>query len=116
MDTIAQDTEGMLTKLDSVLDRLQKLETKSTAARWWDAAMKFAVPLVIGAGSMAVGHEIRLTRIESTRFTKDDGAALLEKVRQENQVPAWLKDSLAEIKTGIRDLDARTRNIERVMK
>lgn len=74
------------------------------AARAWDIAIKLLVPLSLIAAGAMVNHEVRLSRIEESRFTQQDGYILEEKTASAEDV--------RDVKRLLEALDSRTRSIE----
>ena len=97
-------------KIEQLIARMERLEKASTAARWWDIMMKFSMPLVLGIVGTTINQEMRLTKIEATRFTATD-AAVMERKMIERLADA-LKSDLGEIKQLLQGMDARMRNVE----
>jgi hypothetical protein len=93
------------------LDTIRAAVEVSTSDRVWRLlgriASVLAVPAMIGAGSwlsdlgarVEQNHD-RLTVIESSRFTSNDGRDLVDALRQEirtNYPPEWLRQAIARI-------------------
>lgn len=79
----------------------------NTSARVWDMLLKAMVPLSVVIGGALIGHEVRLSRIEDTRFTKENGLQLERSFRQwveQRFPPEWLLSDIADIKEELREL------------
>lgn len=63
----------------------------------WEILVKVMVPVGIIAAGTIIGHEIRLTRIESNRFTDHDAGELRKDIMQALP-PQWLRDEIRENK------------------
>ncbi len=72
--------------------------TKQSQERAWNLAWKICVPLVLALSGLLVAHEVRLSVIESTRYTPAD-AVVME--RETNEKFGELHGQLAEIKTDL---------------
>ena len=103
--------DPLVRRLDALLARMTSLESRDRGDRWWDVALKFAVPLVIGAFGMSINHEIRISRIEENRFTNADGAALEARVL-DKLPPQWLREQVNEIKAAQKVMLDRMRELE----
>ena len=84
--------------------------------------MKLAAVVVIPLAIWMVGLEVRvsnmdlrLSTIEKNRFTDKD-AADMERRIMAALPPSWLREDLKEIKTLLRDYEARLRAIEAKVK
>ena len=86
-------------------------EGPDRAERLWDVLVKLSVPGVIVCVSSLVLHEVRLSVIESNRFTDEDSFALETRILS-NVPPPWLREDLNEIKVMLRDYDLRFSGIE----
>ena len=81
----------------------------------WEAALKAMVPLVLAIGAWLVGVQVRLSSLEATRFTHQDGRDLEDRI-DARMYPAWLREDLSEIKSMVRGLDERLRAVEQKVK
>lgn len=91
------------------------MSTRSLSDRIWDIATKLSVPAVLAAGAAIIAHEIRISRLEATRFSRSDGLVLERDVREwmdERFPPYWLRASLVEIKADLKTIDERLRSVE----
>ena len=85
----------------------------------WEILKVTAVPLAFALGGFLFGHEIRISKIEETRFTDQDAAEMYRELL-ENLPPQWLKDTIKELQKHCRateiqisDLNARVQSLER---
>jgi hypothetical protein len=81
----------------------------------WEYALKTLVPVSVIMGSALVVHEVRLSVIESNRFTTKDAAVLKEQIY--TSFPQdWLQSQIAEIKVelnyGFQRVEARFDKVE----
>ena len=83
--------------------------------RVWDILFKVSVPLVLLLGSVLVTHEVRLSSIESNRFTNRDAQELERRILA-GVPPAWLREDIREIKEGLDRLLVRLRALETKVK
>ncbi len=89
--------------------------TRKLMDRAWDIMLKVTVPVTTLIAGTIVAHEIRLTRIESTSFTKKDGFALERDLKEWVDVriqPAWRPEDLTEIKGVLRSISDRLHSVE----
>ena len=97
-------------QLEKIWAELSKSK-KSQSDRAWDIATKLMVPLVISIVGWGIMHEVRVSNLELTRMSRDEGhimrAAILKDVP-----PQWLRDSLAEIKQLLKENEQRLRALE----
>lgn len=98
-------------KLEELFHRLERLERKKASDRVWDLAGRVAVVIVLGVGSWMIGHEVRLSKIESNRFT-DAAAIQLERRILQQLPPSWLREDITEIKAMLKDYGVRMRELE----
>jgi hypothetical protein len=78
----------------------------STAAnRAWDLATKVAVILTVALCTASINQQIRLSVIESTRFTDKDGAALKSEITG-SLPPEWLRQDMNEMKVGLKTIES----------
>ena len=93
--------------------------TRSASDKVWDLLTRAAVPLsVIVAGAM-IAHEVRISVIESNRFTNHDGDKLDQEIKYwiENRYPPeWLREEMNELKRSQREMLRRITEIERKIK
>jgi len=80
--------------------------------RFWDFATKATVPLAMVIGGALVTHEVRLTKIESNRFTQE-AARELERRIEAQIVPGWLKENINDMKDTLKAIEARLQQIEK---
>ena len=100
-------TQQDLQELRALVADLKK-QRATTSARIWDLAMKAAVPAVIALAGWAISHEVRVSLIESNRFTAKD-AAELERQLKQDLPPMWLREELADIKLRLRNIEAKVK-------
>ena len=84
--------------------------------RIWDVATKFAVAVSIACATAVASHEIRLAKVEASRFTERDGHRLEMNLKEwisEKHPPEWLREDMTELKTMLRDVERRMSAIER---
>jgi hypothetical protein len=79
--------------------------------------MKLSVPVSIAVGGALIAHEVRIARIEETRFTKHDAAVLKNTLVEYHNghstpPPKWVQDLLKQIHSDIREINKRLINIE----
>lgn len=101
-------------RLEAILARLDTMERRTIGARTWDIVAKLTVALVVALASATIAQEVRIARIESSRFTDRDGAALEARIM--SAFPgqqAWLREALADVKASLIKLDERLRNVEK---
>lgn len=65
--------------------------------RLWELFYRLTGALVIACVTAVVVHEVRLTVIESNRFTNQDGVMLKEELLKELP-PEWLRDTVKDLK------------------
>lgn len=77
----------------------------------WDVLMKATVPVSIIVGGALIGHEVRIARIEETRFTDVEGYQLQAQVKDwiEQRFPnradfRSLQDDVREIKEAVKTM------------
>lgn len=87
----------------------------STSDRVWDIVLKALVPVSILLAGSLVSHEVRLAKIEESRFTERD-ASLMERRIIESIPPPWLKAQIEEIKALLRENTSRLRAVEQSVK
>lgn len=73
------------------------------------------VPLSIILAGTVIAHEVRISVIESNRFTDSDANLMFEKIRAELP-PEWLKAKVNEIKTDQKEILRRLSYIEAKVK
>ena len=81
-------------------------------ARLWDLILRLTVPMVVALAASVIYHEVRLSVIESNRFTAEDATGMERRIR-ETLPPEWLREDLAEIKGLLREMDTRLDALER---
>ena len=90
------------------------LKRGSLKDKVWEVLMKATIPISIIVGGVLIGHEVRISRIEETRFTDSDG------LRQEQRLGRWMEDrfpdkedfkaivdDIREIKDSVKALEKR---------
>lgn len=80
------------------------------AAKVWDVLIKATVPVSIVIGSALIAHEVRIAKLEDSRFTTADAYQLEHRVVRalEAKFPQpWLLDDLREIKDRLKSIEAR---------
>ncbi len=95
--------------LAQVLAEVHSLRTKTRSDRAWDIATKVAVPLVLVVAAWMVSLQVRVSVIESTRFTGQDGEAMRATLLRDFP-PQWMRDDLNEIKERLRRLEERKKD------
>lgn len=108
---------GMSAFEQKVAEDLATLKKAATTSKAWDLIYKAVFVISVAVGTAVIAHEVRLTAIETSRFTDRDGMALETRVLQ--QFPsqqAWLREAIAELKTMMQRQDERLRNLERLVK
>ena len=82
----------------------------------WEIALKALVPISILIGSVLIAHEVRISKIESNRFTDKDAAvheAAMKEYVLQYSTPSWLRDDITEIKDTLKAVQSRLRELER---
>jgi len=74
--------------------------------------LALCLPVVGWTFARVQDHEVRLVRIESSRFTSRDAKELLTEF-QANYPPAWLRDDMVELKATMRSVEQRMLKLER---
>lgn len=100
-------------RLEAILARLDAMERRSLGARAWDIVAKLTVAMVVAIASATIAQEVRLAKIESSRFSDRDGVALEARIL--SAFPgqqAWLREALADIKQQLNRMDERLRLVE----
>lgn len=84
------------------------------ADKVWDLAMKASVPILIILGTALIRQEIRISRIEETRFTDSDGLRLEQRLERwiEQRFPSRsdfesMREDVREIKAAIKILEKK---------
>ena len=79
--------------------------------------MLFAMTLPVVGWMFAVvqDHEVRVVRIESSRFSAADARQMEDRLRV-TFPPDWLREDLVDLKDGIKQLNTRLSVIEREVK
>lgn len=98
----------MTEKQQSEILRLLESQKKSTGDRAWDIATKLMVPAVLGGAVWLIGLQVRVSVIESGRFTASDGQELEKRVMAAFP-PSWLREDITEIKERLKRLEERVR-------
>lgn len=86
-----------------------------TIDRFWDLALKIGVIVTVAVATAAINHEVRLGKIEDSRFTSADALKLERSLRDwsdERYPQNWLREDMGDIKTGLETLDNRMRALE----
>lgn len=98
-------------KLDALFNRLERLEKNVGRDRLWDILSKLMVPVVLLAGAGLIRHEVVL----ASAFSYDDAVKMEQRI-MEKTPPAWLRESLQEIKALLQKQDDRLRLLEQRVK
>ena len=98
-------------KLESLFNRLEKMEKGVQRDRLWDILTKLMVPAVMIVGAGLVRHEAALASV----FSYDDAVKMEQRI-MEKSPPAWLRESLQEIKALLQKQDDRLRLLEQRVK
>ena len=77
----------------------------------WDLMLKALIPVVVFLCGVLLSHEMRITKIESNRFTLKDGQVLEDKIRKDYP-PQWLREQIAEMKVTLIKIEDRLRKAE----
>ena len=94
------------------LERVDSMVEKVTGGSLvWEILIKVSVPIVLGLGGMMLAHEIRLSKIEATRFTAKDGIELRDTITKQLP-PEWLKEKVNKLERGQREIELK---LERLM-
>lgn len=106
-------TEGEVRQLRDDIKALQRRPVE----RVLDVAVRLLIPTVFGLVAwlwtleeQAHRHDVRLSRIEESRFTNNDGASLLQSIRDElrtNYPPKWLTDAIVRMESAAQVTEAR---------
>lgn len=86
-------------------------EHVSQSSRIWNVVEKVAISLVFLIGSVIISHEIRIARLEETRFTAVDGETLRKEITAA-MPPAWLREQIKDMQTVLRSIEERLRALE----
>lgn len=92
--------------LAEIWAEVHNLRVKKGADRAWDVAVKIAVPLVLIVSGWMISMQVKMSVMESNRFTKADGESLRNDLNASHP-QQWLKDSLQEIKDRLQRLEER---------
>jgi hypothetical protein len=84
------------------------MTASSTTDRVWDWLCKASVPAILIIGTALITHEVRISRIEDSLFTKLDGAMM----QAEILAVMPLMTDIAEIKLDVKEMKARLREVE----
>ena len=91
---------------------------QSQKTAFWNIYTKLAVFLAIAYGTATITQEIRITRIESNRFTDQDSRDLEDRITKKFPLE-WLIDDVKEIKGLVQiisrdviSLDKKVSNLE----
>ena len=84
---------------------------KTTGDRVWDIGTRLLIPIAVFAGGVVANHETRLTKIESNRFTQDEGNALEQRTASKTEI-GEVKHLLERMDTRLQTIDARTVRLE----
>jgi hypothetical protein len=103
MDTPSQIPQKIVDRLTRVVERLDVVERDKTKDRWWDVAVKFMVPLVLGAAGASINHELRISKLE-------DGGMLIREFMQDTM--RELKANQAEMRVNQQNILQRLRELE----
>lgn len=94
------------TDIQQILEEVHEIKKAQGTMRLWDIATKAAVPVLVLVSGWMVALEVRVSVIESNRFTSGMAAQMREEIRKELP-PQWLKDDLTEIKDRLKRLEQR---------
>ena len=89
---------------------------KSTSEKIWDVVLKASVPLSLLLGSALITHEVRLSKIEATHFTREDSyklRAALHKEIEERYPPKWLRQKVQHIEQVLDRIEHRIHELEK---
>jgi hypothetical protein len=90
-----------------------EIEKHVYASRAWMTMFKISVPVIYGlmAALIAavIAHEVRVSVIESNRFTDEDAYQMETRMME---LPKWHLDDIGEIKVTLKSIDTRLRAIE----
>ena len=95
--------------------------------RFQELGIKVALPtmLSLAAGGVALGthfvlkdgeHDVRISKIEETRFTAEEGIKMESRLKEymsDHYPPPWLRERLDDIKKTVESNAARLRELER---
>jgi hypothetical protein len=90
--------------IERLLTEVRHLAKRTTADRIWDATVKFMVPVVLAVVGWGIILEVRVSIIESSRFTNRDAAELEARIKS-GIPPGWLKEQVEEIKQRLQRLE-----------
>lgn len=90
----------------------KKPTSNGLSERIWDMATKAAVPLSLLIGGAMVAHEIRITKLEETRFTTIDAERMRREI-ESSYPPPWLRAQILEMKASLAEINTRLRDLER---
>lgn len=116
----ADDDKGIATTEDEGDGQMSKNDRDDRActtelSKVWEILMKATVPLSVIIGSALVTHEVRIAKLEESRFTGSDGVKLERDIRayvQDSFPPNWLREDIQEIKASMKSIEGRLRKIE----
>lgn len=80
----------------------------TNGAKFWDFVTKISIPLVFIASAAVITHEVRISIIESNRFTDVDAARMHEEMAGETAT----REDIAELKTLVKENGKRLRQLE----
>lgn len=95
--------------LQRIISKIDRLESRKTSERVWEILTRAAIPVVLAGAAALIAHEVRISTMESNRFTTRDAQQLEARMTSR---PDWLREDLAEIKEMVRGLEARLRALE----
>jgi hypothetical protein len=105
---LSTGSNPMTATLESIQQQLVALQTERHSARLWDIALKAVIPVVIALTGWVVAMEVRVSVIESSRFTPRDGQVLRDDLVKQMALlypPAWLRESIARIEARLGRLE-----------
>jgi len=114
----ADEFAAAVRRLETLEQRMQKhaaalARTPKVQPSRWDLVFKIGAlmsPIALIVAGAGIGHEVRLSRIEETKFTNADAGELGNAIRREFR--DLVREDLADIKAGQRAIDTRLRAIE----
>jgi len=103
---------GLLEVLAEATNPLPLRPSFDVLLRVAQLVLALCLPVVGWTFARVQDHEVRLVRIESSRFTSRDAKELLTEF-QANYPPAWLRDDMVELKATMRSVEQRMLKLER---
>lgn len=84
--------------------------------RVWDFASKAAMPACVVLASVLITHEIRLSKIEATRFALSDAHRLRSEIEsdiEKRYPPKWLRQKVQHIEQVLDRIEHRIHELEK---